>query len=191
MKKDIIRALITTAGVLFFGYFIVSLSDVNEIQEEQQQPIKQVTEQCTDEVTDIHPVIEKVEKIQKEREIEQTEQAEEVLAKQEEIQQLRQVEMTYYLKTGNPCANGEYPQEGMVAYSKEYIGCSVEIYTLDDVLIGTYRITDTGYGRTEANGKGTIQNGNCIDIFMDSHEHGLEFVKKYGTQVKIKIIEED
>ena len=105
----------------------------------------------------------------------------------------RKVDMTYYLETDNPCANGEYPTVGVCAYQKEYIGMTALIYVNDDGnigdLVGIYQISDTGYGRTESNGMGSIQNGNTIDIFMDSDSAGRKFIETYGNDVFVKIID--
>jgi len=99
------------------------------------------------------------------------------------------VEMTYYTWTGNPCANTKYPRYGVCAYAKEYIGKTAIVYDLEMKLIGYFEIYDTGYGRTESNGNGTIENGNCIDIYMDSHGEGKDFIKEHGNQVYIKIVD--
>lgn len=105
----------------------------------------------------------------------------------------RQVEMTYYLETGSPCANGKIPRLGVCAYQSDYVGMTALVYSDNDgtqgELIGIYEIYYTGYGRKESNGKGTIQNGNTIDIFMDSSEHGKEFIKEHGNKVFIKLVD--
>lgn len=105
---------------------------------------------------------------------------------------LRIVEMTYYLPTRNVCANGKYPRKGIVAFQREYIGYTALIYSCDNEgvgsLIGIYEIYDTGFGREELNGNGTIQNGNCVDIFVESDEQGKELIKKYGNKVMIQLV---
>lgn len=101
---------------------------------------------------------------------------------------LKCVEMTYYTETSNPCANGKHPRKGICAYRKQDIGKCAIIYTLDYELIGYYEIYDTGYGREESNGKGTIQNGNCVDIFAEQSEQGKELIEKYGNKVLIQIV---
>ena len=102
---------------------------------------------------------------------------------------LRVVEMTYYTETSDLCANGKMPRNGICAYRKEDIGKCAIIYTMDYEVIGFYEIYDTGYGRKEPNGKGTIQNGNCVDIFMESDGQGKEFIKKYGNKVIIQLVD--
>jgi len=112
-----------------------------------------------------------------------------VSATQTDAQTVISCEMTYYTATGHECANGKMPRFGICSYSKEFIGQTAIIYTEDMELIGYFEIYDTGYGRIEDNGKGTIQNGNCIDIFMESDKAGKEFIQKYGNKVKIIIVD--
>lgn len=102
---------------------------------------------------------------------------------------LRTVEMTYYTETSNPCANGKMPRNGICAYRKKDIGKCAIIYTMDYEVIGFYEVYDTGFGREESNGNGTIQNGNCVDIFTESDEQGKELIKKYGNKVMIQLVE--
>ena len=103
------------------------------------------------------------------------------------------VEMTYYSYTGSACVNGKHPRYGVVAYSPEYIGYTAIIYSVSEngtigEKIGYFEIYDTGYGRKQSNGKGSIQNGNAIDIFMESDGKGKEFIKEHGNQVFIQIL---
>lgn len=111
---------------------------------------------------------------------------------EKEILLEKEVEMTFYLPTGNACANCEMPTENhTVAFERSYLNCECDIYTLDGELIGHYNIDDTGYGRTEDNGKGTIQNANCVDVFFENESEGREFIAKYGNEVKIVIYERE
>ena len=103
------------------------------------------------------------------------------------------VEMTYYSYTCSTCANGKHPRYGVVAYSPEYIGYTAIIYSVSENgtigdKIGYFEIYDTGYGRKESNGKGTIQNGNTIDVFQESNQAGKEFIKQYGNKCYIQIV---
>ena len=103
------------------------------------------------------------------------------------------VEMTYYSYTGSACANGKHPRYGVVAYSPEYIGYTSIIYSVSENgaigdKIGYFEIYDTGYGRKESNGKGTIQNGNTIDVFQESDQAGRDFIKQYGNKCYIQIV---
>lgn len=100
----------------------------------------------------------------------------------------RALEMTYYTETGRPCANGKMPRYGICSYNKNYIEQTAIVYSVSGQLIGYFEIYDTGYGRTSTNGKGTIENEECIDIFMESDREGKEFIKEYGNECYVKII---
>lgn len=100
----------------------------------------------------------------------------------------RALEMTYYTETGNKCANGKMPRFGICSYNKNYIGQTAIVYDTDFEIIGYFEIYDTGYGRTSTNGKGTIENEECIDVFMESDSDGKEFIKEYGNKCYVKIV---
>lgn len=104
----------------------------------------------------------------------------------------KQVELTYYTATLNPCANGKMPRFGICAYQSEYIGYTAIIYECKNGSIGEkigyFEIYDTGYGRKQSNGKGSIENGNAIDVFMESDADGKDFIKEHGNQVFIQIL---
>lgn len=100
----------------------------------------------------------------------------------------RTLEMTYYTETGNECANGKMPRFGICSYNKDYIGQTAIVYSSSGQLIGYFEIYDTGYGRTSINGKGTIENEECIDIFMESDRDGKEFIKEHGNKCYVKIV---
>ena len=100
----------------------------------------------------------------------------------------RTLEMTYYIATGNPCANGKMPRFGICSYNKSYIGQTAIVYSVSGQLIGYFEIYDTGYGRTSTNGNGTIENEECIDIFMESDKDGKDFIQKYGNKCYVKIV---
>ena len=99
------------------------------------------------------------------------------------------VNMTYYSYTGSHCANGKAPRAGIAAYHPKYVvyGGSDYVAIVYEVnpdnsigdLIGYYEIFDTGYGEKDTNGKGTIQNGNTIDIFHESDSSGRAFLKEH------------
>lgn len=102
---------------------------------------------------------------------------------------LKCVEMTYYTETSNCCANGKMPRNGICAYRKQDIGKCAIVYSMDYELIGYFEIYDTGFGRKEENGKGTIQNGNCVDIFSENENFGRELIEQYGNKVLIQIVD--
>ena len=104
------------------------------------------------------------------------------------VPELTEMEMTYYTDYGT-CADGvTKAHEGVCAVSKDLIGMTAIVYNLDDELIGIYECCDTGFGREESNGKGTIPNGHCIDIFKETEKDGWDFIGKYGNRVKVQFI---
>lgn len=100
------------------------------------------------------------------------------------VPELAEMEMTYYTDKGT-CADGiTKARKGVCAVQKDLIGMTAIVRTVNEELIGIYECCDTGYGRKEENGKGTIQNGHCIDIFFPTDEEGQAFIQKYGNRVK-------
>lgn len=97
-----------------------------------------------------------------------------------------QIESTAY--TGDPyCADGTRPRHGVLAGKSEWIGKSVELYDCDYNYMGDYTFHDTGYGQSTgwgrsslAKGKhvGTIEAGECIDIYMDSHSECIDYGRR-------------
>ena len=109
-----------------------------------------------------------------------------------EIWQPRLVEMTYYLPTGNTCANGKEPHEGIVAFAPEYIGDTAIIYESDNGkigdLIGFYEIYDTGFGKYLDGIGSSIKAGKTIDVFFENDADGKEFIKEHGNEVFIQVV---
>lgn len=52
--------------------------------------------------------------------------------------------------------------------AKEYMGKTAIVYSEDFELIGIYEVEDTG-------GDDRIKNGQCIDIYIPSHEEAIQF----------------
>ena len=73
-------------------------------------------------------------------------------------------ELTAYIETGNPCADGEYPQVGHTAACNDpalwHKWVHIEGY-------GDYYIHDTGG-----------MASNVIDIYMGSYEEAIEFGRR-------------
>ena len=105
------------------------------------------------------------------------------------VPELTEMEMTYYTDYGT-CADGvTKAHEGVCAVSKDLIGMTAIVYSLDDELIGIYECCDTGFGRDkDGDGIGTIQEGKTIDVFMENEDDGWEFISKYGNRVKVQFI---
>jgi 3D (Asp-Asp-Asp) domain-containing protein len=105
-----------------------------------------------------------------------------------------QVESTAYWNQYNrPCADTSTPQANLTLAGKiSWLGKSCYLFkcnadgTIGDCL-GYYEFHDTGYGQESGEGNsvilsnrtvGTIENGSCIDIFMDTREECVQ----YGRQ---------
>lgn len=83
------------------------------------------------------------------------------------------IEATAYCETGNPCADGTWPVEGLtVAGKRAWIGKTILIYEdaggVAGELLMIGEIRDTG-------GHPKIKAGKCIDIFMDSESEAINF----------------
>lgn len=75
-------------------------------------------------------------------------------------------ELTAYIETGNPCADGEYPQVGYTAACNDpdlwHKWVHIEGY-------GDYYIHDTGG-----------MANNVIDIFVGSYDEAIQFGRRQG-----------
>ena len=109
-----------------------------------------------------------------------------------EIWNPKVVEMTYYLPTGNNCANTKPPHEGIVAFAPEYIGDTAILYEYKNGkvgnMIGIYEIYDTGYGKTLPSGYGSIESGETVDVFFENDADGKEFIREHGNQVYMQVV---
>ena len=106
------------------------------------------------------------------------------------VPEMEEMELTFYTDYGI-CADGvTKAHEGVCAVSKDLIGMTAIIYSMDDELIGIYECCDTGFGRDkDENGIGTIEEGKTIDVFMDNEADGWDFIGKYGNRVKVQFVE--
>lgn len=104
----------------------------------------------------------------------------------------RLVEMTYYLPTGNDCANTLPPHEGIVAFAPEYIGDTAILYESDNGkigdMIGIYEIYDTGFGKHLEGIGSSIKAGKTIDVFFEDDEDGKRFITEHGNEVFIQVV---
>lgn len=96
------------------------------------------------------------------------------------------IRTTCYLPTGNRCANGDYPTEGLtVAFRREDIGKTAILYECNKdgtcgLLIGFFEIEDTGgyYIRT----------GRRIDVFRNNMANARAWIKRYGDYTYAQIV---
>ena len=87
----------------------------------------------------------------------------EMLSAQEE-EYLGVYELTAYIATGNPCADGVYPQVGYTVAS-------------NDPLLWHKWIRIEGYGEFYVHDTGGMSS-NVIDIFMGSYEEAILFGRR-------------
>ena len=106
------------------------------------------------------------------------------------VPEMTEMEMTFYTDYGT-CADGvTKAHDGVCAVSKDLIGMTAIIYSMDDELIGIYECCDTGFGRDkDEDGVGTIQEGKTIDVFMENEEDGWDFIKEHGNRVKVQFVD--
>lgn len=101
-----------------------------------------------------------------------------------QVDRLFRIEATAYCETGNPCADGTWPVEGLtVAGKKKWIGKTILIYEdaggVAGELLMIGEIRDTG-------GHPKIKAGKCVDIFMDSEEKAINFGRR---KVWVKLVD--
>jgi len=107
-----------------------------------------------------------------------------------------QIRATCYTWTGNKCANGRYPVQGLtVAGKDEWLGKTAIIYSVTEdgtigELIGIYEFMDTGYGMDVSDSdKGTIELGKSIDVYQDTLSECWDWISEYGDYVYIQIVD--
>ena len=106
--------------------------------------------------------------------------------------------------------SGQEVREGIAAGKEEWIGEAAVIYEAiprgdgyeAGDLLGVYEIQDIGYGRSSGDGipssvrsdkdsRGTIERGECLDIYRESYERCVEWMKQTGGMVYVQIIPAD
>lgn len=101
---------------------------------------------------------------------------------------IQEVRVTCYTATGNPCANGKYPEEGIVAYCPEYVdNAIVRMWASEDgapgEYIGDFEVWDTG--------NPNIQEGRVVDVYRDNLDRCTEFMAQFEPKVFIEVIEKE
>lgn len=91
------------------------------------------------------------------------------------------IRATCYTWTGNRCATGCYPYEGIVAGRPEWSGYIAVLYDLDMRYIGMFEFRDTG-------GACSLQNGTSIDVYRDTLADCYDWVDNYGDYLYVQII---
>lgn len=96
------------------------------------------------------------------------------------------VECSAYCYNGRCTATGKPTIEGVtIAGKKEWLGRTAVLYEVNDdggigEFIGYREFTDTGYGKdsTLYPGYGTIQTGECVDLYFDDEQRALEWGRR-------------
>lgn len=94
---------------------------------------------------------------------------------------LQRVYLSCYLATGNNCADGTPPREGVVSSNREHLGMDCIVY--DSELTAVMRLECRDIGGHEM-----LQNGTAIDIYRDSMERALQLRDEYGLYVWVEWI---
>lgn len=105
----------------------------------------------------------------------------------------RKYATAYVNPNGNLTASGKPTVEGItIAGRPEDLGKVAAVYFLDEdggigEFVGYYTFQDTGYGKASKkySGKGTIQTGECVDIYFDDYDTAIQWGEK---QVWVQII---
>jgi len=100
----------------------------------------------------------------------------------------------YANPAGNPTYSGRPTVEGRTLAGKtEWIGCVAALYEMNDdgtigEFIGYREVEDTGYGVASINvpGKGTIQTGETVDIFIEDRQEAIQYGER---KIYIQIID--
>lgn len=106
------------------------------------------------------------------------------------------IRATCYTETGNACANGQMPVEGLsVAGKDEWLGYACVMYQCNEDgslgdMIGIFQFTDTGYGiDVPDSDKGTIQLGQSIDVYRSNMTGVKDWINTYGDYVYIQVVQ--
>jgi hypothetical protein len=94
---------------------------------------------------------------------------------------LKRVYLSCYLATGNNCADGTPPREGVVSSNRENLGKDCIVY--DDDLVAVMRLECRDVG-----GHKMLRDGTAIDVFKSSYERAVDTQKRYGSYVWVEWI---
>lgn len=111
----------------------------------------------------------------------------EVAASYEEPEYIKVGSTGYFNKYNAHCADGTWPEPGVLAGKREWIGKSVDLYDSEYNHMGTYTFHDVGYGKSIGYGNSKLRKGAClgdievgvtIDIFFNTEAE----CSKYGRK---------
>lgn len=97
----------------------------------------------------------------------------------------RKIRCTCYVG-GKVTANGKKPFYGTVAGPKDWFGCAVAIYEVDQDgqcgdFLGWWEVNDTGPNDL-------LLSGKAIDMWQESLEDAYDWISQHGDYVYIKLI---
>ena len=98
------------------------------------------------------------------------------------LQDLPRVRVTCYYQ-GTTTASGKRVREGYVAASRDHIGDTCILYTLDHQFIGIFECEDTG-------GAYRIQKEGSVDVYRTSLSRCYDWVHQYGDYLLVQWIED-
>lgn len=94
---------------------------------------------------------------------------------------LKRVYLSCYLATGNNCADGTAPREGVVSSNKEHLGMDCIVYDNDLTAVMRLECRDIG-------GHKMLREGTAIDVYRDSLARAYELRDEYGLYVWVEWI---
>jgi 3D (Asp-Asp-Asp) domain-containing protein len=94
------------------------------------------------------------------------EKGEEISTEEIKGSYLGKYELTAYIATGNPCADGVYPSAGWTVAS-------------NDSRLWHHKIRIEGYGEYYVHDTGGMAT-NVIDIFVNTYDEAIQFGRQYG-----------
>lgn len=174
--KNVIKIFVAISFLFAILALLISVLNLLEVPEETIEPIVVATATETDSVateTDTEPIKAMVEPpIVKEVVLKARETTIEQPSDVSDIY-VGKFELTAYIATGNPCADGVYPSVGYT------VACNDKRLWHKKVYIegyGTYFVHDTGG-----------MSSNVIDIFMGSYDEAIQFGRRLAN---VYIVEE-
>ena len=94
---------------------------------------------------------------------------------------LQRVYLSCYLPTGNNCADGTPPVEGVVSSNREHLGMDCIVYDNDLTAVMRLECRDIG-------GHKMLREGTAIDVFKSSYEREVDTQRRYGSYVWVEWI---
>jgi hypothetical protein len=94
---------------------------------------------------------------------------------------LQRVYLSCYLPTGNNCADGTPPVEGVVSSNREHLGMDCIVYDADLTAVMRLECRDIG-------GHKMLREGTAIDVYRDSMERAYQLRDEYGLYVWVEWI---